>query len=221
MVDGAASLASIFYGMTASGRWSEPARRQPARRRRALLRHLRDGRRQVRVDRRAGAEVLCRDGRAHRPGRALHQGPARPQAVARDARRDDAHPARQDARRVVRSCSKAATPASRRCSASTRRRSTRMPGRGSAFIEVAGVVQPGAGAALRPQHARSRAPGAGHRRAHRRGAGRGRLQRRRDRRAACRRRGTAGRERAARRQHPPRGIGAGAARRRRAASRCC
>ena len=101
MVDGAASLASIFYGMTASGRWSAQARRQPARRRRALLRHLRDGRRQVRVHRRAGAEVLCRDGRAHRPGRALHQGPARPQAVARDARRDDAHPARQDARRMV------------------------------------------------------------------------------------------------------------------------
>ena len=40
MVDGAASLMSMFYGLTAGGRWNDAARRQPARRRRAVLRHL-------------------------------------------------------------------------------------------------------------------------------------------------------------------------------------
>ena len=57
-----------------------------------------------------------------------------------------------------------------------------------AFVEVAGVVQPGPAPRF-DRSTPSRAPGAGHRHAHRRGAGRSRLQRRRDRRAACRRRG--------------------------------
>ena len=49
MVDGAAALMTMFYGMRgARHAGSDAARREHARRRRALLRHLRDERRQVR-----------------------------------------------------------------------------------------------------------------------------------------------------------------------------
>jgi geranylgeranyl reductase len=115
MVDGAASLASIFYGMHASGNWNGRARRQPARRRRAVLRHLRNGRRPLGQPGAAGAQVLCRV-RAQALGldERVREAPVRPPPVAGHARGHHRADEGRSARRLVR-CSKAATPASRRC----------------------------------------------------------------------------------------------------------
>ena len=44
MVDGTAALMAMFYSMSASGVFDIAARHQHARRRRTLLRHLRNGR---------------------------------------------------------------------------------------------------------------------------------------------------------------------------------
>ena len=53
MVDGARMLMSVFFGLDAMGFWSDDARHEPARRRRALLRRVRDRRRRVRSRSRA------------------------------------------------------------------------------------------------------------------------------------------------------------------------
>jgi alpha-methylacyl-CoA racemase len=50
MTDGAALLMAMLYGVKATGLWSNQRQRQPARRRRPLLRDLRLRRRQVRGD---------------------------------------------------------------------------------------------------------------------------------------------------------------------------
>jgi crotonobetainyl-CoA:carnitine CoA-transferase CaiB-like acyl-CoA transferase len=88
MVDGASSLMSIFFGMMASGAWNTKERAA----------NILDGgtpfydtyqtsRRPVGVDRLAGAQVLCRDGRAHRPRPVVREAPARQDLLAADARR--------------------------------------------------------------------------------------------------------------------------------------
>ena len=70
IVDGTAHLATMIHGMLAAGGWQDRPRREPARRRLPLLRHLRDRRRPVHGGRRAGAAVLRRVRRAAR-----HRGP--------------------------------------------------------------------------------------------------------------------------------------------------
>ena len=105
-------------------RLAGPARQQPARRRRAVLRHLPHRRRRLDGGRRAGAGVLRRAARAawastpttptaptRRPGRPCGSASPTPSRPA---------PATSGPR-----CSPAATPASRRCSASPRRPGTR------------------------------------------------------------------------------------------------
>ena len=58
MCDGAASLMSMFFDMTASGRWIEGREQQFPRRRRAFLRRLRMRLRQFRLDRLDRAAIL-------------------------------------------------------------------------------------------------------------------------------------------------------------------
>ena len=72
-------------GVRGQRRLQGGARREPARRRRAVLRHLRDLRRQAHVGRRARAAVLRRAGHAARRRGDL-PGPGRPGPVRRDAR---------------------------------------------------------------------------------------------------------------------------------------
>ena len=191
MVDGAASLASIFYGMTASGRWSN-------QRGDNLLDggapfydtyETADGK-YVSIgalEPKFFAEMAERIGLDARFIKGQHDRKLWPEMRAEMTRLA----ARQDARTVV--------PAARRQRRLLRAGAQHRGGAAApACPGAAGLHRRGRrgaarpGAALRPQHARSREPGAGHRCAHRRGAGRGRLQRRRDRCAACRRRGTAG-----------------------------
>lgn len=52
IVDGTAHLSTMIHGMLAAAWLAGPARRQPPRRRRPVLRHVRDGRRQVHGGRR-------------------------------------------------------------------------------------------------------------------------------------------------------------------------
>ncbi len=58
MVDGTATLMSMMWGLKQIGVWKEAARHQRARHGRAVLRHVRDEGRQVRLARFAGAAVL-------------------------------------------------------------------------------------------------------------------------------------------------------------------
>ena len=82
MVDGSALLATMFFEMSARGRWTESGA-QRARRWRPLLRHLRDRRREVGGDRRGRGPVLVGPGRPARhrrprpprPGRCRSPGP--------------------------------------------------------------------------------------------------------------------------------------------------
>ena len=115
MVDGAASLASIFYGLHGRGTWSEPRGAN-------LLDggapfydtyETADGR-YVSLGA-AGAEVLCRAGRSARPGRALRASASTTAACGPRCARPS--PPRCAARRATSGArgSKAATPASRRC----------------------------------------------------------------------------------------------------------
>ena len=68
MVDGAASLMTMFWAMSQVGVFDDgAARHQPARHRRALLRRVRVRRRQVRLDRLDRAAVLRRAAAPHRP----------------------------------------------------------------------------------------------------------------------------------------------------------
>ena len=83
MVDGSALLTAFMYGLRASGRVAGRARRQPARRRRAVLRHLRDRRRRVRGGGRAGAEVLRGTAGRARAGRRGAARAARPRRAGR------------------------------------------------------------------------------------------------------------------------------------------
>ena len=69
MVDGASSLITMFYGLLGAGLWQDRAGGQPARRRRAVLRHLPLRRRPARRRRRARAAVLRGAARRARPDR--------------------------------------------------------------------------------------------------------------------------------------------------------
>ena len=64
MVDGTAMLMSMMWGLKQIGVWDERSRHQRARHRRAVLRHVRDDGRQVRLARLARAAVLRRAPRA-------------------------------------------------------------------------------------------------------------------------------------------------------------
>ena len=134
MVDGASSLVTMIYGHARRRALAGPARGQPARRRGALLRHLRLRRRRPRRGRRAGAAVLrgaARGARA-RPTRC----PARQYDVAHwpEHRRRFAEAfAQPDPRRVGRGL--------------RRHRRLRHPGAGPA--RGAGAPAPG-----RPRHVR-------------------------------------------------------------------
>ena len=158
MVDGAASLMSIFYGMTAGGRWSD-------QRGDNLLDggapfydtyETADGR--YVSHRRARAEVLCRAGAAHRPGRALRAsasttarcGPRCATAIAAILRGKT----RDEWCALLEGTDACFAPVLTIDEAPR----MRMPRSRSAFVEVDGVVQPGARAALRPQHRRAAAP---------------------------------------------------------------
>ena len=80
MVDGAASLMTMIARVPSHGHLERRAGHQHARHRRPLLRRLRDGRRQVRVDRLDRAAVLRRAAAADRArgrGAALAAGPER------------------------------------------------------------------------------------------------------------------------------------------------
>ena len=119
IVDGTAHLNAMCAGMLASGIRQRAAGGEPARRRRALLRRLRDRRRPAHVGRRAGAAVLRR---AARPARARRRAPDRDDLArsAGAARRVIAErfKERTQAEWVARS-SRAPTPASPGSSRST------------------------------------------------------------------------------------------------------
>ena len=190
MVDGAASLASIFYGMTASGRWNEQRGN-----------NLLDG----------GAPFY--DTYETADGKYVSIGALEPKFFAEMAERIGL-----DARFIKGQNDRKLWPEMRAEMTRLLRGKSRdewcqlLEGSDACFAPVLSIAEApkppactgapglhrrrrrgatGSGAALRPQHARPGARGTGHRRAHRRGAGRGRLQRRRDRRAACGRRGGA------------------------------
>ncbi len=88
MIDGSSVLAQMIWGFRQDGMWSDDARRQHARRRRPLLRHLYLRRRQAHRDRRDRAAVLRRDDQGTGPRRCRPAGPERHQPLARAARRD-------------------------------------------------------------------------------------------------------------------------------------
>ena len=67
IVDGTASLLTFVHAALARGEWRDAARQQPARRRRALLRHLPLRRRRLRRGRRARAAVPRAAARGPRP----------------------------------------------------------------------------------------------------------------------------------------------------------
>ena len=84
MTDGSALLMAMMWGFRASGMWTRRAWHQPARYRRAVLRHVRDRRRRVRRDRVDRAAILCAAARqawAHR--RPAVRRAVRPRAMAR------------------------------------------------------------------------------------------------------------------------------------------
>ena len=102
IVDGTAHLNAMTAAFLASGGFQRGARRQPARRRRAVLRHLRDRRRRAHERRRARAAVLRR---ARRPRSASRTpAPARPTSTGYDEMRALFADAlrREDPGRVVR-----------------------------------------------------------------------------------------------------------------------
>ena len=66
MVDGSALLTAMLHGMLGAGLWPA-ARREPARRRRTVLRHVPHGRRRLRRRRRARTGLLRRAARRSRP----------------------------------------------------------------------------------------------------------------------------------------------------------
>ena len=74
IVDGTAHLNAMTSAFQASGGYRERARRQPPRRRRAVLRRLRDRRRQAHVGRGAGAAVLRHPDRASSGSRSTAPG---------------------------------------------------------------------------------------------------------------------------------------------------
>ena len=83
MVDGASSLVTMIYGLLGAGPLAGPAGGEPARRRRAVLRHLRVRRRTARRGRRPGAAVLRRLRRRPRPYRRPPGRAVRRRALAR------------------------------------------------------------------------------------------------------------------------------------------
>ena len=177
MVDGAAVAHDDDPRVPGHGHLERRAGHQHARHRRALLRRLRDRRRQVRLDRLDRAAVLRRAAAAHRArgrGAALA---ARPGAVAGAEGAAGGDLQDQDPRRVVR-----AHGGHRRVlrAGAVDRRGAEHPhnvDRGT-FVEVAGVVQP-APAPRFSRTARRDPAAAGPRRpAHRRGPGRRGLRRR-------------------------------------------
>ena len=104
MVDGAAILMSMIWGVRAIGVWDERLGMNMPRHRCALLRHLRDRRRQVHRARLARAAVLRRVPGPHRPRR-RKSSRAQIDREGADVLRDAVHRAvpDEDARRVVRS----------------------------------------------------------------------------------------------------------------------
>ena len=117
MVDGAALLLGGIYGMAGAGLWNDNEReREHARRRRALLRHLRDQGRQVRLDRLDRAAVLRPAAREDRPEGREPAGADGPQGLG--AAQEPAGAASSAARRATNGARswRAPTSASRRCS---------------------------------------------------------------------------------------------------------
>ncbi len=103
MTDGAASLMAMFYGMARHRHVAGPARRQPARRRRAVLRHLRvpptaAASRSARSSRSSTRCCWRRPGSTTRPFKAQMDRADWPDAEGQAGRRDQD----QDPRRVVR-----------------------------------------------------------------------------------------------------------------------
>ena len=116
MVDGTAILMSMMWGLKQIGFWDEALGAERARHRRAVLRHLRDGRRQVRLARFARAAVLRRADPEARP---RERGPARadgPQRLGHAARRGSPSCSRRRRATSGTRSSRAATRATRRCS---------------------------------------------------------------------------------------------------------
>ena len=151
------------------GMWRDDARHQPARHRRALLRGLRDRAtastwRSARSSRSSTPSCCERSGLDERDAAAA-DGP-RALARAEGALRRGVH-ARGRATSGAR-CSRAATPASRRCSASTRRPQHPHNAARGTFVEVGGVCSPRprrASAARSPtRRVRPPTPGGRHRR---------------------------------------------------------
>ena len=83
MVDGAAYLMALIYGLLLAGHLGRRARRQLPRYRRALVRRLQDQGRQVAGGRRHRAALLRGAGRASGPGPGGAAQAARPQGLAR------------------------------------------------------------------------------------------------------------------------------------------
>ena len=136
-------------GMLAAGRWTRRARRQRARHRRALVRRLRDAGRQVRLDRLdrgRSSTTSC----SQRLGLDAATLPAQHDRKGWPALRDALRGSVQveDARRVVRACSRARTPASRRCSRSPKRGRIRTTSRARKLRHRRRRRAAGAGAAL-------------------------------------------------------------------------
>ena len=125
IVDGTAHLNAMTAAFLAAGGYTEERARQPARRRRAVLRHLRDLRRQAHVGRRAGAAVLRPVRRRCSASRTTAPGPLRPRPGRRAARRSSPTPSRSGPRPSGSRSSRAPTPASPASSRSARPSSTR------------------------------------------------------------------------------------------------
>ena len=144
MVDGAASLmATMFARLAGAGPVARRARREPARRRRTLVRQLRDRDGSYVAIGALEPQFYARAARAPRARRRPRLPPARPPPLARDARSaSPPHCAGQDPRRVVRDLRRHATPASRRCSTSPRRRAHPHNLARGAHVRVDGIEQP-------------------------------------------------------------------------------
>ena len=171
MVEGAALLTTMFWGMARREAMERPARRERARLRRAVVRHLRDARRPVRRDRRDRVQVLRRtagSGSGSPTKRCRRSTTAR--AGRRCARGSPPSFANADARRVVRGVRRFRCVLSRRCSRSREAKAHPHNVARGAHVTVGGIDQPAPAPRFSRTPGDGAAPAAGARRAGPRGA---------------------------------------------------